>query len=248
MVNGAVIPLAAYEAHFARFQAAEAEAGMNMATEEAARIVLDDLISQMLLAQAAVERGFEMDRALLDARLESLLAEIGGEAALAAWQAENGYTIETFEQDLAQAIAAAWMRDQVVAMVPEAVEQVHARQILLYNSEDAQDIYDQLESGADFGKLAQGFDPQRLGDLGWFPRGFLVEPALEAAAFALEEGEISPVIETRLGYHILQVLAVDSARPLDSQARLILQRAALEAWLDDNRRVSEIEIFIENYR
>jgi peptidyl-prolyl cis-trans isomerase C len=232
----------------ARFQAADAETGTNMATEEAARIVLDDLIDQALLAQAAAAAGFEVDRALLDARLESLLGEIGGEAALAAWQAENGYTAETFEQDLAQAIAAAWMRDQVAAEVPETVEQVHARQILLYNSEDAQDIYDQLESGADFGKLAQGFDPQRLGDLGWFPQGFLIEPALEEAAFALEEGEFSPVIETRLGYHILQILAKDPARPLDSQARLILQRAALEAWLADYRLESEIEIFVAEYR
>ena len=49
-----LIPLAAYEAHLARFQAAEVEAGTNMATEEAARIVLDDLIDQALLAQAGV--------------------------------------------------------------------------------------------------------------------------------------------------------------------------------------------------
>ena len=84
--------------------------------------------------------------------------------------------------------------------------------------------------------------------MGWFPRGFLIEPALEEAAFALEEGEFSPVIETRLGYHILQNLAKDPARLLDSQARLILQRTALEAWLADNRLVSEIEIFVAEYR
>ncbi len=248
LVNGELIPLAAYQAHLARFQAAWAEAGTDMATEEAARIVLDDLISQVLLAQSAAASGFDVDQALMDERLAALLAEIGGEQALADWQAEQGYTPEIFEKDLALAIAAAWMRDQVIAAVPEAAEQVHARQILLYNSEDAQDIHDQLESGADFGRLALGFDPQRRGDLGWFPRGFLIESAVEAAAFSLEVGEYSPVIETRLGYHIIQVLEKDPARPLDPQARLALQRAELEAWLDDNRRASDIEIFVEEYR
>jgi parvulin-like peptidyl-prolyl isomerase len=243
-----LIPLAAFETHLANFQAAQAEGGTNMATEEAARIVLDDLIDELLLASAAAANGFEVDQALLEERQEALLADIGGEEALADWQTANGYTPETFRQDLAQAIAAAWMRDQIVSAVPEAVEQVHARQILLYNSDDAQDIRNQLEAGADFGKLALGFDPQKQGDLGWFPRGFLIETDLEEAAFSQEVGEISPVIETRLGYHILQVLAQDPARLLDTQGRLILQRNALENWLSDNRQMSDIEIFVDEYR
>ncbi|MCH2081986.1 MAG: peptidylprolyl isomerase [Saprospiraceae bacterium] len=66
-----------------------------------------------------------------------------------------------------------------------------------------------LEGGEDFAELAQTFSDDASaragGDLGWAKRGKFV-PEFEAAAYRLEENEVSDVIETDFGFHILQLL------------------------------------------
>ncbi len=67
-----------------------------------------------------------------------------------------------------------------------------------------------VEGGEDFAELAKTFSDDfasaRIGgDLGWTKRGKFV-PEFEAAAYNLEEGEISPVVETDFGLHIIQLL------------------------------------------
>ncbi|MCB0602976.1 MAG: peptidylprolyl isomerase, partial [Saprospiraceae bacterium] len=75
-----------------------------------------------------------------------------------------------------------------------------------------------IEGGADFGTMAikysddPGSGPQG-GDLGWSTRGKFV-PEFEAAAFNLNLNEISPVIETQFGYHIIQLLDRKGSRLL----------------------------------
>lgn len=66
-----------------------------------------------------------------------------------------------------------------------------------------------LEDGEDFAALAQKFSDDgsaRIGgDLGWTKRGKFV-PEFEAAAYKLDKDEISPVVESQFGFHIIQML------------------------------------------
>jgi peptidyl-prolyl cis-trans isomerase C len=121
---------------------------------------------------------------------------------------------------------------------------VHARQILLYTADQADQIYQQLKSGNDFGNLANKYDPQTGGDLGWFPRGYLPDKELEDAAFSLQPDQFSSVIESPAGFHILQVLERDPQHPLSPDARLALQTQAVIDWLAQHRSQSQIEILI----
>ena len=136
------------------------------------------------------------------------------------------------------------MRDQIIAGVPETAEQVHARQILLYNSDEAEALFAQLASGADFETLAGQYDPLAKGDLGWFPRGYLTVSALDDVVFALEPGEVSPIIETEIGFHIVQVIERDTARPLNFSAYQIVQKATLETWLHERQAQSDIIYYL----
>ncbi len=106
-------------------------------------------------------------------------------------------------------------------------ERVHVRHILLKTDEKqpsqvgpieakAQDLLKQLKAGANFADLARKYseDPgsgAKGGDLDWIVRGQTVK-AFENAAFSLKPNEISGVIKTEYGFHIVQVLEKQEAR------------------------------------
>ena len=235
-VNGDGITRPDYEAELARYQAS---VGTDLAPDDK-QLVLNDMIDELLLAQGAAEAGFTPD----DSVVQDHISRLGSEQDLNQWIASHGYTQESFRRDLAQSIAAAWMRDQIIAKVPETADQVHARQILLNNSDQATAALNQLRSGADFADLAAQYDPVTKGDLGWFPRGYLLEPELEQAAFNLQPDETSDVIKTDTGYHILQVIERDPQHPLTPDARRVLQSKALQNWLEQRRNQSEIQVLL----
>ena len=94
-------------------------------------------------------------------------------------------------------------------------EQVRVRHILIAASapgakEKAEDVIKKLSAGSDFAALAKevSADPgsaAKGGDLGFFTKGRMM-PEFEKAAFALKnKGEISGVVETRFGFHVLQL-------------------------------------------
>ena len=70
-----------------------------------------------------------------------------------------------------------------------------------------QGIKDEITQGADFGQLARQFSDcpsgEEGGDLGRFGRGMMV-PEFEEAAFSMQPGDTSDVIETPFGYHLIQ--------------------------------------------
>ena len=242
-VNGEGITLQEYQAELDRYQSAAAEAGTNLATDEEQH-VLEDMIDQLLLAQAAAEAGFLVDQPTLENRIEQLVAELGSRQVLAEWMAENGYSEESFQQSMSRAIAAAWMRDSIINAVPKQMDQIHARQILVFDAETAQRVLNRLSSGEDFEDLAYEVDPLLGGDLGWFPKGYLAQAALDEAIFSLGEGETSAVIETDLGFHIVQVIENAVQRPLSPDAWLSMQVQALQSWLGERRNQSNIQYFV----
>jgi peptidyl-prolyl cis-trans isomerase C len=239
-VNGLEITLAEYQTELALYQSAS---GADLAPEDEER-VLDDLIDRALLAHAATVQGFEADEGLLESRMEMLSQELGSEQALSNWMDANGYNLDLFRSALGRSISAAWMRDQVIAAVPESADQVHARQILLYNAAQASEVYSLLEAGNSFNNLALEYDPVTGGDLGWFPRGYLPDANLEQAAFSLATDQYSSVMETPAGFHIIQVLERDPQRPLTPETLATQQLLALREWLETQRSAADIQILL----
>ena len=239
-VNDEWITEEEFLAEVERYRAAQQSLDNEVSTEVAAQKVLDELIVQVLLAQAARAEGFEMTEANLESRIDLLKSDAGGADVFATWLSAYGYSDESFKSALKRAAEAAWMRDKIITAVSGTTEQVHAQQILLYNDETAQKVAGQLSAGANFADLAALYDPNTAGELGWFPRGYLLEPALDEAAFRLEPGQYSDVIETEVGFHILMVVEHNPQYPLAPDAYLVMQENALQDWLAQRRAESDI--------
>ena len=239
IVNGDGITLDEYEDELQRYLSVQ-ETATSGNQDDAEKVVLEDLISQLLLAQGADQNGFELSEAEFKSRLNDLVSAAGGEQAFDLWLQNQNYSQENFRKVLERSIKGAWMRDQILAGVPPSAEQVHVQQILLYNSDQASKALAEIESGRDFATVAADYDPITLGDLGWFPRNFLPHPEIEEAAFNLEPGEHSQVIETSVGYHIIMVVEKDMDRRLSPEARMVWQEKALRDWVAMQREQSNI--------
>jgi len=183
-----------------------------------------------------------VEEEVIQARMDGLIVDAGGELSFENWLLDNGYSQQSFNEALRRSIMGAWMRDKILAEVPLSAEQVYVRQIFLFNLDQTNQVLAELESGKDFATLAASYEPVTQGDLGWFPRDFLPHPAIEEAAFNLAVGEYSPVIETSVGYHIIQVVEKDPDYPLSPEARLVWQENALRDWVAMQRDQSNISI------
>jgi parvulin-like peptidyl-prolyl isomerase len=131
------------------------------------------------------------------------------------------------------------MRDKIIADVPTVVEQIHVRQILTYNEADARAALEEIKAGADFDEKAALFDPVTFGELGWVPRGYLLDPAADEALFALQAGMYSDVIATDAGFHIFKAVERGD-HPLTPDALLAVRELAVRNWLAEQRAKSDI--------
>jgi len=254
LVNGEPIFLAAYEKELARYEQSQAELGTAVSDYRA--VVLDALIKQLLVVQAAKATGFEVTEAMVDARMAEY-RELAGEAGnFEAWLEANLWTEAEYRDVLATELAETTMVESVTGNVPSAVEQVHARYLQVNDAALADQLLAQIRNGDDFAFLAQQHSLDRLtgengGELGYFARGSLLVPELETAAFALEPGAVSDVITatsidgSEMVYYIVQVIEKDPQRPLPADQRYEFMQQAFQTWLDNLWQQATIEKYVQ---
>jgi len=109
-----------------------------------------------------------------------------------------------------------------------------ARHIVVATEAEAAELARQLHGGADFAALASehNIDSTKAsgGELGWISRGVMV-PTFEQAVFGLKPGEVSSVVQTSFGFHIVQVEEVEPARPrpFEQSSEIVKQRILQDA-------------------
>ncbi|MBL8051419.1 MAG: peptidylprolyl isomerase [Anaerolineales bacterium] len=231
MVNGEYITQVEFEAELNRYKTVFP----NIEDAQARQIVLDDLIAQFLLSQAARKENFEVTEADLQLRIDAL----GSPDSIAQWQSSHGYDETSFRIALKRSIESAWMRDKIIADIPNLIEQIHLRQILTYNEGDAQLVMQNLNAGQDFDELAAMYDPITKGELGWVPQGYLLDANADQAVFALQAGEVSDIISTDAGFHIFKVIE-RGEHELTPDALLTVQALTLKNWIAEQKEKSEI--------
>lgn len=244
-VNAVEITLAAFEARLERdrrFQAQIADESAYRAT------ILDQMIEQVIIEQAAAAQNITVTQADIDARIEEYIALAGSPEA---WQQQleaMQYSEVEVRQIEANGLLYGRVRDAVTADIGATVQQANARHIVVETRERAEEVLTRLQAGEDFAALAAVYSldvttRESGGDLGWFTREGLLQPTLTEIIFSLEPGASAGPIETSIGFHVVQLLEIGD-RPLTDESRAALAQARFEAWLAEQVANARIERFI----
>jgi len=190
-------------------------------SETAGKPVLDQLIAEMLIAQAAAGAGVSVSNEEVELEFEAVRQQVGPEFEILL--AQYGMTADDLRKNIQISLLVFKVSTKDVIVTDEQIntyydehsaefespEMIKASHILVDTEAEAQAALGRIRAGADFGEVAAAvsMDPMTApngGDLGFFAAGEMVKE-FEDAAFALRAGEISGIVETDYGYHIIQV-------------------------------------------
>ena len=240
--------------------------------------VLDNLVEQELIQQEAEQKGFvdEVSDEDIENEIDEIIAQgmVGSRDELEQALQYSGITMEEFNEQMKAQLAMQKMAEEKLAeaeisdeeiaekIEEQGSERVAASHILISTQERSEteaeeiinEVAERLDAGEEFAELAQEYsdDPsaQQGGDLGEFGPGEMV-PEFEAAAFALEEGEISDPVRSDFGYHLIQLnqkleLSEDELAEQEDQIRNRIvnerEQQIIRDWLEELKAEAEIEI------
>jgi foldase protein PrsA len=180
--------------------------------------VLREMVEAKLLAEAV-----EVDKDEVDEKIAKIKENFNTDEEFEAALASSPYKTEedlrkVIENDLKlfkYATRDVEVSDEkLTAYFNEFVkrEEVRASHILVEDEEQAKELLDLIKNGADFAELAKEHSTDsgsavKGGDLDFFTRGKMV-PEFEKEAFSLEVGEVSDLVKSQFGYHIIKVTDV----------------------------------------
>lgn len=179
------------------------------------RKFLDELVLKELLYQEAVKKDLDKDEKVLAAiadfkirvMSQKVLEDVLESVSLSEDEAKKDYEENKDDYKTKEQINAA----HILIRVQEEDDDAKDKAAL----EKAEGILKQIKEGADFSELAKENSDcpsgAKGGELGYFSRGQMV-PEFEEAAFKLKAGEVSEIVKTNFGYHIIKVLDKKEAK------------------------------------
>jgi peptidyl-prolyl cis-trans isomerase C len=213
-------------------------------TPEARKIIVDQMVMQMLIAEEAIKKGLDKTPEVMD-QLEVLKLSI----------LSNAYVQDYLKTHQVSDAALKAEYDRIKAGL--SGNEYKARHILVTSDADAKSIIAKLKKNPDaFEKLAMANSidtgsKDKGGDLGWFDISRMV-PEFGSAVAKLEKGKITEQpVKTQFGYHIIML---DDSRPIAAppfeevkpQLTKSLQQAELKKQIDGLKTKAKIDMVGES--
>jgi len=199
---------------------------------------INELINTMLLAQAATEAGLDKRpnvATALNMQRDQLLSRVALQEYASSHQPAEEELKKSYEEGLAS----------------QEGEEYKARHILVKTEEEAKQLIELINDGADFAELAKehstGPTGVKGGDLGWFGAGQMVKPFSDAVKGA-EPGVVTPTpVQTQFGWHVIELQEKRAKQPpsFESVRQKLLteaQRKSLGEYMNQLREKAKIEI------
>lgn len=181
--------------------------------------LLENMLKERILVQRARQIGLEEDENVssqIKASIEEVRKEREEKIKISTQQAliDAGMKVEIYDKvKLSEEEIAEYYKENKEEFIKD--EEYHLRHILVETLEEAEAILEKIRGGADFAELAKEKSlcpsKEKGGDLGFIARGITVKP-FEDAAFTLKPGEISEVVKTQFGYHIIKLEEISPER------------------------------------
>lgn len=178
-------------------------------TPQGRKEMLDTMVIRELILQQAskdgLDKGAELDEKLMELRKRLIVESFLKKKVEVESKVSDEDLKKFYEQN----------KDKF-----KSGEQIRASHILVKTEKDAKDLLAQLKAGGNFEDLAKkssvDSSSAKGGDLGWFGKGSMV-PAFEKAALALKEGQISEIVKSDFGFHIIKLTGKRAAgiRPFE---------------------------------
>lgn len=238
-VNGSDITRAEYERAVVRMS------GVQTLTQSVNDQVINTLIEQRIIEQAAAELNVSVGDADVDAEINELKALTSDWNA---WLSENGYTEPDFRAAIQSNLMTQRVREAVLAQMGNitTIRTVHARHILVSTEAEAATVLTRLANGEMFEALAAEVSRDVTtrdtgGNLGFFTREDLTTPQLADLAFTLEPGQMAGPVQTALGWHIVQTLEFGEV-PVASGSEALAMEQRFTQWLASRRQAATVEV------
>jgi peptidyl-prolyl cis-trans isomerase C len=253
------------------------------AGQEAISMAEQNLISQVLMRQEATRRSYTVTPAEVEQGLHELYVENGGKEAFMQRHRLTEADEPRIREHVVMRRRVEKLVDDICADVPALADEVvktyfdehpdefvqparvHASHIVKRpESQDDEATFaamcearERIIAGEDFATLAEEYSDcssEPGGDLGFFFKGHMV-PGFEVVAFSMKPGEVSPVVMTQFGMHVIKVFEREESRPLEFSevekdlAKRLHEEARDEVfskYLDDLRNKAKIEKISEH--
>lgn len=213
----------AYESQFGP-DIMKKDAGNDKTFEEVIKEnILEKLITEKLITESAKEKNITVTDEEFNEQLKNYEEILGGEEKYKEFLKQNNLTEEYFKDSIKkEMIIDKYKNDYVNGLKiseeeakkhfeenKDAYVKIRASHILVKTEEEAKKVLEKIQKGEDFHALAatesiDNMSAVQGGDLGFFARGQMV-PEFEEAAFSLKPGEVSEIVQTDYGYHIIKV-------------------------------------------
>ncbi|HYE11442.1 MAG TPA: peptidylprolyl isomerase [Patescibacteria group bacterium] len=185
--------------------------------------VLDMLVDIKVQEQEALKSGITATEEEIEAEVEKARKYFDSEEKFNEFLTSQKMTMEYLRDTIRKDILVSKLQEKLTTEVSVTDDEVaayyganqdqfisiKASHILIEDEEEAKKMLERVKKGENFNELALEYsvDPtakDNKGDLGYFRKGQMVEP-FETAAFALKAGEISELVKTDYGYHIIKL-------------------------------------------
>lgn len=229
------------EAYESNFQGEELQQRLDAARKG----ILDQLIDAKLVISMAKKKNVKIDEEELKKRISTIKGYYATEEEFLKALDDKGTNLTEFEKDVKDQMLAQELVNQEVAskitVTPAEIEDIYnknkerlvapvrekLRSILIRKGEGvdtaaakkkADDILVEIKNGADFATVAtqksEGPYAPEGGEMGYVAPGQMIKE-IDDVVFNMKPGEVSPVIDTAIGYHIFKVEDRQEARPME---------------------------------